>query len=679
MNPSFPTHRPDFRYFFSTHRSWYVKLCLFLLLTIGFCTPATAAPRKQQPFFRIGNINQSVALDSTYSNGDSSSSGLSSSSSTLDLSESYHLGFRYALYDKSVFNGNAQASVLASQYYINNNGSDTNSNVFRVNYHINGNLFNKQPYPISFYSYSQMSRAGGSYTPSYSVYADGQGASLSLNNSYIPASFSYGHNTSSSQGASSDSESFSISASHGWGYSTTGVGAGRTTTTTHNKGALLPSDTTTTSFNLSNQLLKEDQRRTWRLTSRYRYEEEEGTRYRFQRAWDEDLYLKPGKSLLIRGTFSSTRDIMDTLYRKGESASASIGHTLFYSLRSSLSGYWSNSRATDSRYTSTGGEVRLAYMKKLPQLSNLSLSYACGLRMNDQESNGQPRVPREDHQIPTTHLFPQYEFELVHQDVIVNTIELTNGNNFMYTEGVHYSISTIGRVTTVIFDLAATGGLGLDEIKAGDTLRVAYHYRTSAQLSYNTISHSTDAMLTLYGGRYTLNAGATYNTSTVTAGTDTADQTYDTLTLTLGGTTHREFSHYNLRYYHTEQQNLSTDSIGVSWQYNREMPYGLINVGLQERYGMASSTVGGGSWVNTFVANARLNRIIYGRINMLLSGLYTNRMTPELMSNNLALAADLSTYVGRTYLALNFLNTLSFSDSSTTRNTQVGLHIRRRF
>lgn len=632
---------------------------MVLPLVLTGLMPREAHARKTS-LLLLGRPSQSVSLGYGYDEAASDSGGGSTSSSQHSFNESYDMGFPYAIYHPRLLRGNFRGSVRLDQDMASG-ALSTAKNSARQNfqYQLSGTLLERMSYPVTFYSYSEFGRVKRAFSPSYDLRSDGVGAALTLGNTYLPVSLSYSQSSSTSSGqgvdTASSGETLSFSAAHSYGeLSQSGGNIAFSRSDTSSGGLGLTSSENLLSYGLSNTLSFDRQGLARKISSRYSFLEETGSRAARSSQLKEELLWEAGKALNAGLGYSNHYENNDNQESRGNSGAAWLQHRLFQSLFTRLEGHAQQTDFSTGKITNTGGGISFDYQKELPRESRLQIGYSFTYDVSDNALQSDVLFANNERQVVPT--LPPFEMLLKNPDVIHGApgdivVSTSDRTSFTYREGVDYTISQKGLLTYIVIpNLPTAGPFPIDK---GTVLSIDYRYRVNPSVKSANSAHSAGATLSLFSNRHRIYARVTSTAQELLGGQANAFRLNDTRLYSIGFDTSLEDTNYGASYRKYESSfNKSHDFDGY-WRYARYFKDNFLSLNLLDHYSI-NEAVGfpGGNSTNSFSAASTYQRVLLGRVNMKATGQFTD-VRGAISLDEIVLGVDMDTSFGKSMLALS--------------------------
>lgn len=654
---------------------------VLVLLLLSFVRTADAA---RLTLLRFGKLAQSISLGYEFDQQSSDSEGGTSLDSTSHrFDERYRASFRYAVLSPRLLTGSVRIGAnleQESEEATNRPASDGSSH--QLEYNVNGTWFQRSWYPVSFFTYQQYNRVRQAFTPAYDIKTDGVGATLSLQNDYVPTLFNYSLRTNETSGAGADTEntieSFLLSFSHSYrslSNATLSLSLNQSETVTQGEATTTSTDTRSAVFKHLLNLGSNDLTRT--LNTLASYVDETGTVHNRTLELNESLDWWVGKALQTHAiyvhrdrTFAGRKTVED-------SGVGWVQHRLYKSLTTRLDLRGKNTTFdNDGSVTEIGGGGTIDYEKKLPQQSSLLVGagYNYGVIDNKLGADLFPVI----NELLTVPDLPPHELVLGQFDVIPESIVVRNQDRtFIYTAGTDYLVETNGRETRIVFPQIPT--VGPVPITAGSILSVDYEYRLTPSITYSQTIYTGYATLSLFQERHRIFARISDSSQDVLenrgAGTP---QLIDYRTLQLGFETRREFLSYGASYLRIDSDINPSQTFEGFMRYVRAFGQELVRLNLRERYTLHDNGSDGSSYTNTLNLTGEYLRPVTNWATMRLLGNYL-MVRGRSPSDEVGSSVEFNAQFGRTELSLFSELVWKFLPQSSTRNMAVRMQVSRGF
>lgn len=659
-----------------------LTLLLVILLLVLSAADVVAQPPRPQTLFRFKDFDQAVTLSGEFTNESSNNSGSNLSLTRQRFTEEYEVGLTYAVLGPRLLRGRISASAALDQDETSGNQQrQTSTSGRNFTYGVNGVLLDRSPYPISFFSSSDISHSQVTFVPSYDIKSDAHGVTLALPNHYLPASLSYISTSSRTSGLNEESrqtgDNFSVAASHRFRQlSTTGAAISWASNdyTSGNRSNF------SKTFNLSvENSLTFDKAGKNRLRSAYEIQDEIGTLQLYSTTWNESLLWEFGRGLQSGILFNQKRLSGENRDYTITSGSAFLRHTLFRSLATRLEAH---AQETDyvagGRITATGGVILLDYTKELPEQSKLHLSYSQGYSITDNKLlSNDLSVLDEKESVPN---LDPFEFPLKNEDVNQTTIFVWSQNRLtQYKEGTDYTLRTEGRQTFIVVQNPPLPGATVPPILPGAVLSVDYHYQFNPSSRFTTSTRTAGGSLYLFASRHRIYARMSDSSyDSLSSGTGASHQN-NTSTWLLGFDSKLPNNTFGASAQVTESDISNTKNLVGFWRYNRYFNVSSLGLSLRENLNFSSSNATGStSSTNVITATAEYRRKFLRRVQMGLTGFYS-RTNGRFDSDDVRGELNLGTRLGRLYASLATSVAFYFSGGNTTTSERVYLTLTRSF
>ncbi|BEH11739.1 MULTISPECIES: hypothetical protein [Geobacter] len=660
-----------------------IAAALMVLLVLSPPFPADAA---RLTLLRFGKLTQNISLGYEFDQQSSQSdggTGLDSTSHRFD--ERYRAAFRYAVLSPRLLNGSVRVGAnLEQENEETTNRSASDGSSHQLEYNVNGTWFQRSWYPVTFFTYQQHNRVRQAFTPSYDIKTDGVGATLSLQNNYVPTLFNYSLRSNATSGAGADTENtieaFLLSFSHNYrslSNATLSLSLNKSDTVTKGEATTTSSDTRSVVFRHLLNLGTTDLTRT--LNTLASYVNETGTVRNHTLELNESLDWWVGKALQTHAiyihrdrTFADRKTVED-------SGVGWIQHRLYKSLTTRLDLRGKNTTFDNNgSITEIGGGGTIDYEKKLPEESSLlvGVGYNYGITDNKLGADALP-VINESATVPD---LPPYELVLGQLDVNPDSIVVRNRERtFIYTPGTDYQVVPDGRETRIVFPQIPT--VGPVPITAGSILSIDYEYRLAPSITYSQSVYTGYATLSLFQERHRLFVRVTDSSQDVLENRGAGSpQLSDYRTLNLGFESRREFLSYGASYLRIDSDiNPSQTFEGYS-RYVRSFGRDLVRLNLRERYTLHDNGDGRteSSYTNTLNLTGEYLRPVTNWATMRLIGDYL-MVRGRSPSDEVSASVELNAQLGRTELSLFSELAWKFLPQNTNRSTAIRLQISRSF
>ena len=478
-------------------------LLFFLVGCSLFLLPVSAEAARKKVIFQLSNFRHWAEIEYDYS-GKSYINDYTTDryAQEHDLKETYHLEIDYAILDRNLANGGLMVELGLDQIYEDESGSSgysDNSAGFSGEYLFDLIAFERSLYPISMMSSLSREKITAPFTENYDQTRQASSLIFTLRNEFLPVQVSYRYGTTETSGLRVDrkqtTEELSLSGSSSVvEMSETQFYAETSSRSTDlSDRSLSSTQTDTDEFEVYNRLHWGALRKKSSLNSRYHVVEDTGTSDRRTRTWDEDLNLQLGQALSTELSYGDRWIESSNQEQHQRQGDIWVEHQLFDSLTTRVGYSVERTDYLTGEDRQWQSQVGLAYTKRLPRVSRLSLSYTYRYAENDRNLLDQSLTVSDENF--TVNVFLAGFLEQL--DIIPETIVVYNiDRSIVYTPGTEYRINVIGRRT----ELEIIGG----GIVAGEVLSVDYQYRVNNSIEYSTTGHALIGSLSLFEQRYRL-------------------------------------------------------------------------------------------------------------------------------------------------------------------------------
>jgi hypothetical protein len=415
------------------------------------------------------------------------------------LTEDYTFKLNYAILQPKLFKGSIKATLRFDQKLASNNGgNDSSSSSTNYLYDITGELLGASTTPAAFSVSSDILRVSTPFTRTFQLTNKNYDLRWSLKNSMLPVSVEYSTGTSESSGLPVDStrehNQINLRTSHRERNNSTSLElkyAHNLYTPKQGEGNF----DNRAEVRLVNNLAWINGGKNRSFDSQFSYSETAGINLAKYLNFEQSATWDLGKSLRSGGNYSLSTISGDPGSQTHQNSSLWVQHQLFNSLTTKFLFRASESSYPTGNESEVGGDVSLAYVKKLPQESSLSLVASDGYTLNDRNlGSGLLKIFNEQHAV----LFG-VNIVLAQPNVVIANIIIHNADPLKrllpYNSGIDYQMVQNGALTEIV--ITASGA-----ISTGDTLLISYDFMVDPHIKSTSETLSTSASLTLFGGDY---------------------------------------------------------------------------------------------------------------------------------------------------------------------------------
>lgn len=587
-----------------------------------------------------------------------------------NLSESYSIGTRAAVLDPDVLLLQLRGGVSFQQQLAN-----SGSKLLNWDYDIVGSAFQMSYHPILLSANRNSSTVSSGYLPSYTTERTNYRVSASLLNNLFPVRMFFLHATSQTTGLATD-----ISGTSDAG----GIGVH------HDLGGVSSTDATL-SFNTSTSGVTES--RSYSAFLLNRSDLDAAKRYHLitktslvdsvtseipQRQVDLSLSFSgsPGSALScsLSGqtsynaseSFEGERQVIKT-----RSLAGSLGHRLYQSVVTTLSGSIGESAALGGSESNYDLNARLAYQKKLPADSLLTLNANFGHTVTNQDYQDTVLSARDEiHQVVQQgdKIAPNLTGRLL-RVVTLKSLD----PEIIYTPGIDYQIDPSSNKIEIIVN---------GSIAPGTTIYISYEVGVNKNIDFATNSQSYLAAVTLFGGRYTVTGDYANSTQKEISGEADTAALSDFSAINLRGTAHYTDTDLGVEYgtLSGSQENLSR--FAAFWTHTTHIfSNDTLRLNFRDVYTMYEASGTSNAYdINVATMGTSYNRNIFGGIRLQLSAnLSDSRRSGGAASDMAMLRMGLDGNYNQVIISLNAQTSYRMVSGPDTRDDSLQFQIVRYF
>jgi hypothetical protein len=634
---------------------------------IGFARQAEALS-----LLVIRDFSQSIGLSYSF-NRSSISQGGNFSETDHEFTEDYGINFHYSLLDPRLLKGNAMLDLEGLQRSADTNGTTRGSTDLRLRYNVSAQLLSRSSSPVNLAATSTRQTVSQSFAPSYDSVTDGLSARLALLNSFVPANISVERQTQETSGFGQNfrqtANSLSIAAAPSLGkIGSLNLGS----TWTDSSATALDSNLTT---NYSSVTARAGGQSGWHskrglarlFSATYNYQGTAGTTPLTNQNLNGNLYWQLGKALDGSLQYFDSRSRSDLFTTESQGSVLSLTHRLFDSLTTGLNLSVAENRFNSGTNRVLAGGAKLAYHKLLPESSNLNLSYAYGLSLNERTGDvSVVTVLNEQQPIPTT--LPR-RISLAHPTFQPAGIQVVGAQSLLPYPASYFTI--------------IPEGIEIANFFAGDTaVLISYSYRQDPSVTTMAVSHGITSSLSLYQGKYLLYADAFMSDQNQVKGEATSLTLTNTRHIDVGATAKLARQKLGAEVGYDKSYIQDLYYLSSSWQYAAPFAAGDISMTASDRYTWQSLSQHGGQadfWTNSFNVTSEYRRPI-GFLAGRFKADYANTLiTGGTMFHTALLSVNIEGRFGKLYALLTSTATWSLSDKGTSSSQGFGVSLRRVF
>lgn len=664
---------------------------LALLLPAGV-RPALAAP---SGLLFIGELSQWVDLEYQYDS--QKTKGTDTFSRTQNyFREEYNIQTAYAIMDTRIWRGKLSAGFGLDQTYSSATNSPSRESSGRnIKYHLTGAVIERSPFPIHFFTQSELTHAQRDFTAPYDIQLDTFGFNLGVKNLKLPVRINYTRSTTETSGLSSDrvtdSSTLSLEATHKMAdISETTAHLNLSESQSKPKGAgSLAAESRTYEAGIRNKLrfAGEDAERSLTSSALKREEaRESGVTRSETRTWvvDELLSYPLGKALDLGAAYSFLNQetlTADDTYHTGR---VWAQHKLFDSLVTRIEGAYRKEELTGGDETSASGYLGLFYQKLLPRESQLQLNFSQFYQETDRDQVGLSNLALDEpHTVTAGATTPGFAapVTLNKDNAVVDSIEIRNADATVrvlpYQLNLDYTILQLGTQTRVVI-------LPGSEINLGDNLLITYSYLANPQVAYSTGTRTAGFNLPLFNYNYRFYGNWLQTEQKLLSGEASLVRLIDQTSYKLGfETVHPVWSAG------TEYESVDSDQdrhrtlMGFA-RSTMTLRGGALSLFASDGYTRSepNSFTGSGQStkaVNSFSAGGTYSATVLGAAQLLLTSKYNSLRGDTVSRDDISLGCNLQMNLGRVVASLLSQYNWSKQSDTTSQDQFVKLQLTRYF
>lgn len=617
----------------------------------------------------FGEVNQSVGVSYAYA-GHKSRAGYDTSQ---DLAENYGIATRAAVLNPDVLLLQLSGGISFQQQLGN-----SSSKLFDYDYNIIGSAFQLTYHPMLLSASRNSSTVSSGYLPSYTTERTNYRVSASLLNSVLPVRLYFLHSTSQTTGLAADFSGTSDAA---------GIGI-------HHQLGSISSTDATLSFSTSTTGAIEGRSYTGFLLNRS--ELDAAKRYHLitkgsvtdsvndgapSRQADLSLSLSgsPGEALTVglsgqtsynsSQSFEGVRQLVKTNTLEG-----SIGHRLYQSLTTTLSGSVGQSKALGGSENNYDAKAQFAYQKRLPADSLLSVNVNFGHTVTKQDfQDSLLSATDEAHQVGQQG--DQIAMNLAGK-LTIKRVERRDVNgivDFVYAEGTDYRVDPVSNKLEIIVN---------GQIAPGTTIYVSYEVGVNKNIDFTTDLQSYLASVTLFGGRYIITSDYVVNSQKQISGTADVAALTDYTAFTLKGSAHYQETNMGVEYGTISGTHENLSRLSAFWNRDTHITSSdSLRLNFVDTYTMYDATATSKAYdINVASAVASYNRSIFGGVRMQVSGnLSDSRRSGGASSDMATLRLGLDGNYNQIVVSMSAQTSYRMASGSNSRDDSLQFKITRYF
>lgn len=630
---------------------------------------------RPKALLQLDGMEQAVSFLYTYTGVHTPSS----SSSSQQLQERYHLGTAFTVIDPELLQFTLGGDVGFSQTFASNGGSTKGAT---YQYMFSANALQFDPYPVSVVSSRTVSDISTAYLPTYTATTNSNQVWLRLLNNKVPISLHYTRTSLDTEGLGRDSSTTTNNVSLSSSYkfrerSTSELSLNYNGTDTEVEGHTPESSRTYSLVGTNTTLLDKESK--YSLSSSVSFaESKQGSVPQRTANLTETFSGIFGKTL--QGHASYQHDYNKTVgfdtakeqLQESDVLTASLSHQLFQSLATGVNGMWQSRRLSGGDETDYGGGVGINYQKRLPKKSLLRVGVSGNRTYVDREGTTSELIVRDEvHRAPDQGQW----ITLTSPGNLGSVLNVESRNpQISYSEGRDYTVNlALSRIEIV------SGG----NIVPGTDLYISYTVMQNSAIQYYTDNGIISASLSLFENRYLLSAEYSKQSQTLISGDTDRVGLFDSSTARLRIDANYIENFLTAEYANVDSGQTKYSYLNSSWRYVKKFAYSDVSTNVQNRLTMFDATdTSSSSTENQFSMGGSYSRGVFTWGRLTLSGNYSNTSGGASRggsSNFLYLRGNLLGRINRLQFSLTGQSSLRFKQGETTRNDSLLFAITRSF
>lgn len=621
-----------------------------------------------QRLFNLGDVYQSVFASYNYT---SHSLG-NKTSSSQNLGEGYGIATQVAILDPDVVLLDLAGGVSYQQRLGNSEAS-----LLDWSYNVSASGFKQSYHPMQLSSVRSSSTISTGYMPSYTVERTFNKFGVSLLHQSFPVYIYLTNSTVATQGLNTDT--------------TTDTSSGGLSVN-HNGGWFI-SDAM---LNFGSSRASGTESRVYSVTQNNTFDLDSQKRYRFltkasmsDSISESSLQSIPQRIALASGLFtgqlgkalgvslsddynySSTNDFNGNKQTiQSNTISAGLSHSLYQSLTTSVSTSYGKTFALGGGQSVFNGTAALAYRKRLPAQSQLSLRGTLGKSFTRQDFADTVLAARDEQ-----HTVRQGDFvtpNLNGKLRSVLSVKSVDPIDPPWFEGTDYRVD---------YD---TGKIEILRPMAPDAtvaIYITYEVGVNQNVDFTTDTQNYQALLALYGGRYSFSANYSTSSEQRISGVASNNALNSTTTITLSGEARYQENSFTVEYGNVSTSNEDVSRLGAAWTYDTYLRGAdHLRVTARNTYTMHAETANQAGYdQNILSASTTYSRSLFQGIRMALMCNVSDSRTADTTSDVIGLRTSLDGNFNSLTVTLTAGTRYHFSSGPTSQDTDVNLKITRAF
>lgn len=659
-------------------RTAYTSFMLALTCCYGTAHAAKNVEVVRYPsLFMFGGIGQSVGVSFSYSEHKTENS----SSSGTALRETYSLGTTAAVLDPHLLT----LQLLGGLSYSQNFGGVTTT-LLNGEYNILGSAFDMSYHPIVIGSSRSTAVISNGYTPTYSMTNNTHQISAALMNLKVPLQGYYAYSTSESDGLEDNTSGTSSSV----GFSAQHAVEGSDSRFSFNHGKADSEGTVSRSYSaqFSNNL-DLDRGQNYRLSSSAGISETAaGDVPQQDISISENLSMRFGKAFsgsLTESFSSSTSEDFDGNEQRTRTnmVSASLSHTLYQSLSTSITGSYASGSTYGGETSSYGGSARVGYRKILPAQSLVTLSIDRSMMVQEQH-----KLDATSSRTDT--FFGVTQDQVIPPPAILGRVTVLRVNSFtplptdpelqdpavpvlIYDEDIDYEVDEATGAVRIIL-----GG----RIESGSNIMISYSILANENIEIRQDSTATSASLALFGGRYNFSGSYGVQSQELISGEANNQGLVDSSSFSLIAAAYYRPTLLGLEYARQSSSQETSSRLSAHASHTLQTDRGeSMSFNIRDTYSMVESDEQGnsGGGQNNLSISATYNRRFYRWVNFALSLAAADSRGEGRSSNFITVRSTASGSYNQLQFSLSGQTMYRIAGSAATRDSNISASITRFF
>ncbi|SHI77067.1 hypothetical protein SAMN02745165_00816 [Malonomonas rubra DSM 5091] len=674
---------------------FYGLLCMFFVFNVlvQMFVPTCGHAARRQVIFQLSNLQQWIDVSYQYSGSKTNSDGRENRSARdHEFEQEYHIGIDYAILSRRLANGRLELDVGTNEVFsYDRTGSDPNDHDigFGLEFLFDMVLFERRPYPVNLDASRVQQWINAPFADNYQLTSQNFGVSLSARQEIFPFNLGYRFFTNETSGLSLDrlQESDELvfdSKLNWWEISTTNLRA-KVSRVDISFEASDREEISTELYDLGidNILSWGGGKRKNTLNSSYGLRNSSGSSESRSENWSENIELQLGEGLSVGAGYDYRKNTVPQQERKERSYQGWAEHRLYDSLTTRASYSSSETEYLTGINQQFRSQTSVAYNKRLPRESNITLSYGYGYGENDRNLDDNViQVFDEGVRVDVLGIGYLSNTNVISNDVEPNSVrvfvDLGGGIRGDELVAGDFSISPAGNQTQISIDPATVAFYGTFDYL------VDYNYVTNESIEYSTETHTISAVLGLFKQRYRIYGTLILGDQDLIDGDDSTSPLSQQTFVQVGFEGSHSEASYGFKYLYLDTI-LSTDRTAEAYlSYLKAIGRNLLTVRLTERYSVISqkerlsSSARGSRDSNTFMLNVNYRKPL-GAAAKASFGVQFIDLRGETRQDDLSFGASFDYRWYKFEFSFNADMTFGFYEDTISREDSLSLQLRRYF